>query len=190
MAKQNKMMVPILLGGGLLALLFMGGKKASAKTSGAGTGTGGTGQLPEAGGIDVPLPGGEAPNQNIPKEPKKVDPGPVTTLEQQNAVIVINEASLVSNIFPDGLGDKKPGQSNLDWATNMVFWLSYSYPDIYKVQAPNLGFGESAFYGGDPVPYKLTKGMAKVNGKGYDYWSQVWVRIRNYLKTQYADVFK
>lgn len=184
MAKQNKMLVPILLGGGLLAFLMMG-KKTSAKTT-----TSGTGELPEGGGIQVDT--GEVPSD----EPSGgggggtgVKVGAVTALEKQNAVIVINEASLVSNIFPNGFGDKKSGQSDLDWATNMVFWLSYSYPDSYQPTAPNIGFA-SAYYGGDPVPYKLVSGMKKVDGKGYDYWSKVWLRIRTYLKNQYPEVFK
>lgn len=179
---DNKKMMP-LVGLGLLAFFLMGSKKSSAKSS-SGTVTGGNipGPTPSDPGTKDPnKPGTKPPNTDI---PHKDVPAVVTEIEKRNAQIVIKAASEVANkALPKEWGTRK-GQSDLVWGTNLVFWLTYSVDQLFCPSDPNVKMC-SAYYGGSPVPFKLTEDMKPVDGLGYDYWSEVWVRIKNYLKKTY-----
>lgn len=180
---DNKKLVP-LAGLGILVFFLMGSKKSNAKSS-SGTTTPG-------GNIPGPMPDSDPSkpaNTDIPTTKPKDNSGPTpekaaSALERQNAAIVINSASIIANtLIPEEYGVRK-GQSDLDWGTNLVFWVTYC---IDKEFCPtgDANIGCSATYGGPLVPFKLKEGMKKVDGKGYAYWSKVWLRIRDYMKSQY-----
>lgn len=190
MAKQNKMMLPILLGGGLLAVLMMGGKKAKAAAAPAP----GTGELPEGGGIQVePLPGPvPEPGPKPEPTPKLPNVGPVTAYELGKIEWAINGfADEVNTSFiPEPWNKRQPGQSKLDWKSNLAFWLAYSSKS-----------GDWVKSGHAAVPYKLTEDMTTKaeypaipksiqndpKYSEYQKWAAVWLRIRNYIKKNYTE---
>lgn len=174
-----------LIAGGIAALFLLMGGKAKASTSTKSTED-----------TVTEIPPSDAPNSDIPQQDTKpsggtkpVNPGPVTTLEKQNASIAINYAAEASDFFPNPYNQKSPGQSNLDWATNVTFWLTYSFGQSFCSKYDPQQFCSQP-YSGELVPYKLTKSMKKVDGKDFAYWSKVWVRIRNYLKATYPEILQ
>lgn len=174
-----------LIAGGIAALFFLMGGKAKASSSSTKSTQDTIDEIPPT----------DAPNSDIPTQDTKpsgtkpVSVGPVTTLEKQNASIAINHAAEASDYFPAPYNQRTPGQSDLDWATNVTFWLTYSFGQDFCPKNNSPGYC-AQFYGKEPVPFKLEPNMVKIDGKNYTYWSKVWIRIRNYLKNNYTEILQ
>lgn len=166
-----------IIAGGIAALFFLMGGKAKASTS-----------QKSAQDSASEVPPTDTPNGNIPHEEPKpnkpntkpVNVGPINEAEIENisrAIEQFDDQSAPEDIIPSPYNMRAQGQSVLDWKTNLAFWLTYSWNKGWWV----------AFENKDPLPYKLSKTMKKVDGKGYEYWSKVWLRIRNYIKEHYQE---
>lgn len=167
---ENKKILPI-AGLALAAFLLMGGKKASAAQSGE--------KVEDT--IDK-IPD-DSIEDEIPKKPSDaVKVGAITNVEKQNASIVYNDASNVAAFL--GV-DRPSGSTDLNWASSLTLWLTYGTNKSHCPKYINIGC--SSPNGGALIPMKkLSVDMAKVDGKGYDYWSKVWLRIRDYIKSNYG----
>ena len=155
---ENKKLLPI-AGLALAAFLLMGSKKASAAQSSENV-EDTIDKVPED------KPADDKPNGGGGSKPP-VNPGPVTEHEKQAAWWAVNVigTDVSSDKVPFPYNKKSPEQSLLDWKTNVAFWMTYVSP-----QAPDKVEG---------LPYKLDPKTTK----DFDYWSAVWTRIRNYIKS-------
>lgn len=178
---KNKALPLLLIFGGAGALL-LSSKKASAKSSSGSTT--GTGEMPPINvPTDVPSGGGDTPKPNKPKPadpaPKPQSVGPVTAMEVKNIEWAVNGFgdTVNSDIVPAPWNVRKPETPALDWKTNLAFWLTYSRKDSDWIKS-----------GHQQVPFgPLKTDMAPVDGQGFAYWSQVWKRIRDYIKKNYKN---
>ena len=127
-----------------------------------------TAKLPKGGDKPVdPNP----PDPNPPKADDVPPAGPMTTYEQQNAdkAVQLKPQSVPPTIIPPPDNQKKQGQSEVDWLTNVAYWATYVDPGAE-------GWGALGKKAG---PYKLPNPQSP--------WAVAWTRIRAYIAGKLAD---